>query len=143
MPLRIFANAIAAVAVIGAAAAGAASPALAADLPAADQVVGLLSGIADPYVPAAGKSDLVEGGLSPIERSVMDGRMKKGLANGKLPLTISAANIQPAGPDAATADVTGSSAELDPHSVNLRLVDRGGWKLAHSSLMMLSQMSSN
>ncbi|MEZ0366136.1 hypothetical protein ACAG26_20910 [Mycobacterium sp. pUA109] len=115
----------------------------ATDVPTADQVVTVMNGIADPHVPAANKSGLVEGGLGPIERTVMDSRMKKGLENGKLPLTISAANIQPDGPGAATADVTASSAKLTPHSANLRFVDQDGWKLAHSSLTMLSQMSSN
>jgi hypothetical protein len=115
----------------------------AADVPTADQLVGLLSGIADPNVAAADKSGLVEGGLGAIERSVMDGRMQKGRENGKLPLSISAANIEPDGPGAATADITASSPKLEPRSVNLRFVDQDGWKLAHSSLTMLSQMSSN
>lgn len=153
---------VAAVAAIGAAAAGVANGAApnapevqlavfgvpmpqapAEDVPTAGQVVSLLNGIANPHVPASDKSGLVEGGLGPIERSVMDGRMKKGLENGKLPLTISADNIEPAGAGAATADVTASSAKLSPHSVNLKFVDQDGWKLSHASLMMLSQLSSN
>ncbi|MGF2945664.1 hypothetical protein [Mycobacterium sp. Lab-001] len=115
----------------------------ATDVPSAGQVVSVLNGIANPNVAAAEKSGLVEGGLSPIEQSVMDSRMRKGLENGKLPLTISTTNIQPAGPGAATADVTASSAKLQPHSVNLKFVNQDGWKLSHSSLMRLSQMSSN
>ena len=113
------------------------------DVPTPDQVVGVLSGIADPNVPAASKSGLVEGGLSGIECAVMDNRLRKGAASGKLPLTLSADNVVPAGPGAATADVTASSAKLDPRTVNLRFVNQDGWKLSHSSLMMLSQMTSN
>lgn len=115
----------------------------ATDVPTSGQVVSVLSGIANPNVAAADKSGLVEGGLSPIERSIMDSRMRKGLENGKLPLTISASNIQQVGPGAATADVTASSAKLQPHTVNLKFVNQDGWKLSHSSLIMLSQMSSN
>lgn len=115
----------------------------AADLPTADQLVGVLNGVADPHVPASNKSGLVEGGLGPIERSVMDGRMKKGLDNGKLPLTISASNIAADGPGAATADITASSPKLDPRTINLKFVDQDGWKLSHQSLMMLSQLSAN
>lgn len=115
----------------------------AAGVPTADQLVGVIGGIADPHVPASDKSGYVEGGLGMIERSVMDGRMKKGLENGKLPLTLSASNIAADGPGAATADITASSPKLTPHTVNLRFVDQDGWKLSHSSLTMLSQMSSN
>ena len=115
----------------------------ASDIPTADQVVHLMNGIADPHVAAADKSGLVEGGLGAIEQAVMDGRMRKGLENGKPPLTISAANIAPDGAGAATAEVTASSAKLTPHTVNLRFVNQDGWKLAHSSLTMLSNMSSN
>ncbi|MBS9533103.1 hypothetical protein KIH27_05805 [Mycobacterium sp. M1] len=112
-------------------------------VPTADQLVGVLNGVADPHVPASNKSGLVEGGLGPIERSVMDGRMRKGLENGKLPLTISASNIEPDGPGAATADITASSAKLSPRTINLKFVDQDGWKLSHQSLMMLSQLSAN
>lgn len=113
------------------------------DVPTADQVVSLLNGVADPNVSASNKSGLVEGGLSRIEQSVMDGRMQKGLDNGKLPLTISAANIEPAGAGTATAEVTASSPKLAQRSVNLKFVDQDGWKLSHDSLMMLSQLSTN
>lgn len=116
---------------------------LPADLPAAEQLAGVLNTLADPGVPAAGKSDLVEGGLGPVEASVMDRRLQKGLKNGKLPLSISVANITPAGAGAATADVTASGPQLEPHSVNLTFVDQGGWKLSRASLMSLSQLTSS
>lgn len=161
MRTKSLAAGVVAVAAIGAAAAGStdgapvAAPvslavfgvpmplAPATDVPTAEQVVGVIGGIADPHVAASDKSGYVEGGLGMIERSVMDGRMRKGLENGKLPLTLTAANIVPDGPGAATADVTASSPKLTPHTVNLRFVDQDGWKLSHSSLTMLSQMSSN
>ena len=92
---------------------------------------------------AAGIADDAVGAPSAGVR-LADGRMKKGLDNGKLPLTsITAANIRADGPGTATADVTASSPVLDPHTVNIKFVDQEGWKLAHSSLTMLSKMSSN
>lgn len=114
-----------------------------ADVPTSEQLAGVLNTLADPGVPAAGKSDLVEGGLGPVETSVMDRRLQKGLKNGKLPLSISVANITPAGAGAATADVTASGPQLEPHSVNLTFVDQGGWKLSRTSLMSLSQLTSS
>lgn len=115
----------------------------AADVPAPEQLTDVLNTLADPGIPAAGKSYLVEGGLGPVETSVMDRRLQKGLKNGKLPLAISVANVAPAGPGAASADVTASGPELEPHSVNLTFVDQGGWKLSRVSLLSLSQLTSS
>lgn len=114
-----------------------------ADVPAAEQLANVLNTLADPNLPAAGKADLVEGGLGPIETSAMDRKLQKGLKNGKLPLSISVANIAPAGPGTATADVTASGPQLAPHSVNLTFIDQGGWKLSRNSLLSLSQLTSS
>ncbi|GFG69778.1 hypothetical protein MSEN_14980 [Mycolicibacter senuensis] len=114
-----------------------------AAMPAPEQLTDVLNTLADPGIPAAGKSHLIEGGLGPVESSVMDRKMAKGVANGKFPLSISVANIAPAGPGAATADVTASGPQLEPRSVNLMFVDQGGWKLSKTSLMTLSQMTSS
>lgn len=115
----------------------------AADVPAPEQLADVLNTLADPGIPAAGKSYLVEGGLGPVETSVMDRRLQKGLKNGALPLSISVANIAPTGPGAASADVTASGPKLEPHSVNLTFVDQGGWKLSRASLLSLSQLTSS
>lgn len=115
----------------------------ATDVPAPEQLTDVLNTLADPGVPAAGKSYLIEGGLGPVEAGVMDRKMHKGVQNGKFPLAISVANIAPAGPGAATADVTASGPKMEPRSVNLTFVDQGGWKLSKSSLMTLSQMTSS
>lgn len=115
----------------------------AADVPAAAQLTDILNTLADPGIPAASKSYLVEGGLGPVESSVMDHRLQKGLKNGKFPLAISVADITPAGPGAASAEVTASGPQLAPHSVNLTFVDQDGWKLSRASLMTLSQLTSN
>lgn len=115
----------------------------AADVPAPEQLTEVLNALADPGIPAIGKSHLVEGGLGPLETGVMDHKMQKGLQNGKFPLAISVDNIVSTGPGAATADVTASGPKMAPRSVNLMFVDQGGWKLSKSSLMTLSQMTSS
>ena len=112
-------------------------------LPAPEQLADVLNTLADPGVPAAGKSNLVEGGLGPVESGAIDHRLQKALKKGALPLTISVANVAPAGPGAASADVTASGPKLEPHSVNLTFVDQGGWKLSRASLLSLSQLTSN
>ncbi|WP_046317804.1 hypothetical protein [Mycobacterium sp. UM_Kg1] len=115
-------------------------PAVAA--PEAEQLAGVLNTLADPNLPAAGKSHLVEGGLGGPESAILDRRLKKAAQNGALPLSISVANVAPAGPGAASADVTASSPKLEPHTVNLTFVDQGGWKLSRASLLSLSQLTS-
>ncbi|KKB99891.1 hypothetical protein [Mycolicibacter arupensis] len=114
----------------------------AAAVPAPEQLASVLNTLADPGVPAAGKSDLVEGGLGPAESGVIDHKLQKALKKGALPLSISVANVIPTGPGAASADVTASSPKLEPHTVNLTFVDQGGWKLSRASLLSLSQLTS-
>ncbi|MEB3023964.1 hypothetical protein [[Mycobacterium] crassicus] len=114
-----------------------------ADVPAPEQLTDVLNTLADPGIPSAGKAYLIEGGLGPVEAALMDRKMAKGVQNGKFPLAISVANIAPAGPGAANADVTASGPQMQPRSVNLMFVDQGGWKLSKSSLMTLSQMTSS
>lgn len=114
----------------------------AVDVPSPDQLVGLLNGLADPNVPAADKSGLIEGGLGPVEAGVMDRRMRRGVENGKFPLSFTVTGIAPAGPGAATADVTASGPQMEPRTLNIRFVDQNGWKLSRSSLLTLTQMTS-
>ncbi|WP_234812162.1 hypothetical protein [Mycolicibacter longobardus] len=115
----------------------------AADVPAPEQLTDVLNTLADPGIPAAGKSYLIEGGLGGAETALMDHKMQKAARNGKFPLAISVANVTPAGPGAATADVTASGPKMEPRSVNLTFVDQGGWKLSKTSLLTLSQMTSS
>lgn len=111
----------------------------AADVPTNDQLLGLVNALAAPGVPFGNKSYLVEGGISPVEARVADGRMKKAVARGEVPLTLSVANIRPAGPTSATADVTLSGPKLAPTQRTLTFVDQGGWKITHNSAMSLLQ----
>jgi hypothetical protein len=111
----------------------------AADLPTNDQLLGLLNALQDPGVPFASKSNLVEGGISPVEARVADGRMKKAVARGEVPLTLSVANIRSAGPTSATADISLSGPKLAPTQRTLTFVDQAGWKVTHNSAMSLLQ----
>ena len=82
------------------------SPAPAANVPSADQLTGVLNSLADPNVPFANKTNLVEGGISGTEAHIADHELKKAAKNGDLPLAFNVANIQPgAAPGSATADV--------------------------------------
>ena len=105
----------------------------AADLPTADQLTSVLSGLADPSVPFASKSYLVEGGIGRVEAHTADALMKNAVAKGQVPLSFSIGNIAPAGPAAATATVTASGPGMPPTTQAVTFVDQGGWKLSRSS----------
>lgn len=105
----------------------------AADVPTADQLSIVLNGLADPGVPFASKGYLVEGGIGRIEARAADGLMRKAVANGQVPLSFTIADIVPAGPGAATANVTASGPGMPPTTQNVLFVDQAGWKLSRSS----------
>ncbi|KAA8965828.1 hypothetical protein [Mycobacterium sp.] len=162
MTMKAFATGVAAVAAIGAAAAGVTgasasaafhiqpvvfSAPLPADqtggLPTPSQLAGVLAGLADPNVPFANKSGLVEGGVSPTEAALADRALQKAAKKGQLPLSFTVTNVAAAGPDAATADVAVSGPKLStPVTENVTFVDQGGWMLSRSSAMSLLQAAS-
>ncbi|HEU4360713.1 MAG TPA: hypothetical protein VFR27_04295 [Mycobacterium sp.] len=111
----------------------------AADIPSTDQLTGVLNGLADPGVPFANKADLVEGGVAGAEASMADRKLQKAARKGELPLAFGVTNIEPAGPGAATADVTVSGPKLQPVTQNVTFVDQGGWKLSRASAIALLQ----
>jgi hypothetical protein len=158
MSLRSITTGFAAVAAIGAAAAGvgAIGPAAyqvqpvvfgaplpqdpAAGMPTAGQLTGILNSLADPSVPFANKSNLVEGGISGTEAHMADHQLKKAAKNGDLPLSFSVANIQPAASGSATADVAVSGPKITaPVTQNVTFINQGGWVLSRSSAMSLLQ----
>ncbi len=158
MSMRSIATGFAAVAAIGAAAAGvsAIGPAAyqvqpvvfgaplpqdpAASMPTAGQLTGILNSLADPSVPFANKSNLVEGGISGTEAHMADHQLKKAAKNGDLPLSFSVANIQPAASGSATADVAVSGPKIAaPVTQNVTFINQGGWVLSRSSAMSLLQ----
>ncbi|MEE6179679.1 hypothetical protein [Mycobacterium sp. 050134] len=115
-------------------------PAPVAGVPTAAQLTGVLTSLADPNVPFANKSNLVEGGISGMEAHVADKKLKKADKNGDLPLAFSVTNIQPAAAGSATADVAVSGPKLPtPVTQNVTFVNQGGWVLSRSSAMELIQ----
>lgn len=132
MSLKLLATAVTAAAI----ATCAAMPAIAdpgADLPTTDQLTGVLTGLADPGVPFAAKGYLIEGGIGRIEARAADGLMAKAVAKGQIPLTFAVSNIAPAGPGAASANVTATGAAAPPVIKNITFVDQGGWKISRQS----------
>ena len=113
-------------------------PAPGADVPTPDQLTGLLSSLADPSVPFANKSNLVEGGISPTEAHMADHELKKAANNGDLPLAFDVANVQPGSNGGATADVSVSGPKLaTPVTQNVTFVNQGSWMLSRASAMVL------
>ncbi|WP_414687797.1 hypothetical protein [Mycobacterium sp.] len=158
--MKSLATGLAAVAAIGAAAAGVTSIASvapsaphvqpvafgaplpldpAADVPTPDQLVSVLNGLQNPNIPFASKSNLVEGGVGGVEGRIADRKLQKAAQNGSLPLSFTVANIAPAGPGAASADITASGPNLAPTTQNITFVNQGTWKLSRSSAMSLLQ----
>jgi hypothetical protein len=158
--LKSLTTAVAAATLIGAAAAGvtsiafvptAAVPAVTplvfgtplpqdpADVPTADQLTGILSGLADPSVPFHSKSGLVEGGVGIIEGKTADRLLANASQKGYLPLSFQISNIAAAGPGAATATVVASGPQLAPTTQSVTFVNEGGWKLSRGSATTLLQ----
>jgi hypothetical protein len=104
---------------------------------------GVLNSLADPNVPFASKSGLVEGGISPVEAHAADHALQKAAKRGQLPLSFNVSNIQLAGAGAATADVAVSGPKLAaPVNENVTFVNQGSWMLSRSSAMSLLQAAS-
>ncbi|HTQ17991.1 hypothetical protein [Mycobacterium sp.] len=108
-------------------------------VPTPGEVMAVLNGLQAQGVPFASKANLIEGGLGPFEAGLADSRFQEAVANGALPLAFNVANIRPAGPGAATADITASGPKLAPATRNVRFVNQGTWKIARASALALVQ----
>ena len=113
-------------------------------LPTPDQLSGLCNQATDPGVSYTTKNNLVQGGISPDEGHVADHDLRKAYRNGNFPEQFNVTNIQPAGPNAATADVAISGPKFaGPVTKNLAFVNEGGnWILQHDSAIALVQAAS-
>jgi len=115
-------------------------PAPGADLPTSDQLTGVLNSLADPSVPFANKSNLVEGGISGTQAHLADHEFKKAAEKGDLPLSFNIGNIQPGAPGSVTADVSISGPKIpNPVTQNITFINQGGWVLSRASAMQLIQ----
>src|SRR6201988_4017370 len=116
-------------------------PGVPGQLPTPDQLSGLCNQVTDPGVSYTTKTNLVENGISPDEGHVADHDLRKAYRDGKFPETFTVTNIQPAGPNAATADVAITGPKFAaPVSRNLLFINQGGnWVLQHDPAIGLIQ----
>lgn len=117
------------------------APAVPGQLPNPDQLVNLCNQVTDAGTGYSTKNNLVQGGISPDEGHVADHDLRKAYRNGNFPETFTVTNIQPAGPNAATADVAIAGPKFaGPVTKNLAFVNEGGnWILQHDSALALVQ----
>jgi hypothetical protein len=110
-------------------------------LPPPEQLSGLCTQATDPGVSYTAKTNLVENGISPGEGHVADHNLRKAYRNGNFPEQFNVTNIQPAGPNMASADVAISGPKFaGPVIKKLVFVDQGGnWILQHDSALALLQ----
>jgi hypothetical protein len=168
MTVKLLATGVAAVAAIGAAAAGMTSvasattsalqvqpvalgaplpqdppppPPGAPDLPSPLQLAKLCNQLTDPGVSFTTKQNLVQGGISPDEGHVADHDLRKAFRDGNFPEQFNATNIQPAGPNAASAEVAITGPKLaGPVTKQLAFVNEGGnWIFQHDAAIALVQ----
>lgn len=112
------------------------------DLPTVEQLTGVLYGLADPNVPFASKSYLVEGGIGRLQARTADALMRNAVAKGQMPLSFAIGAIAPAGPGAATAAVTATGPTTPATTQTVTFVDQGGWKLSRISATAVLAMFS-
>ena len=116
------------------------APAPGANLPTSDQLTGVLNSLADPSIPFANKSNLVEGGISGTQAHLADHEFKKAAEKGDLPLSFNIGNIQQGAPGSVTADVSISGPKIpDPVTQNITFINQDGWVLSRASAMQLIQ----
>ena len=104
-----------------------------AGVPTDADIYAVLNGLANPGVPFASKSYLVENGIGIIEGKTADRLMKNAVAKGLLPLTFSVADIAPIAPGVASANITASGPGMAPTTQTITFVNQGSWKLSRSS----------
>jgi hypothetical protein len=110
------------------------------DLPTADQLTNILRNLADAGVGYQQKAPLVEGGIPSAQGHVLDHELRKAYRNGVLPLTFQVGDIQQAGPNTASADVTVSGPKLPSGiSKTVTFVNQGGWLLSRDSAAAIIQ----
>jgi hypothetical protein len=110
-------------------------------LPTPEQLSSLCTQATDPGVSYTNKANLVENGISPGEGHVADHDLRKAYRNGNFPEQFNVTNIQPAGPNMASADVAISSPKFaGPVIKPLVFINQdGNWKLQHQAALALLQ----
>jgi hypothetical protein len=113
----------------------------AADLPSPGQLANLCNQLTDPGVSYTAKQNLVQGGISPDEGHVADHDLRRAFRAGNFPEQFNVTNIQPAGPNAASAEVAITGPKFaGPVSKPLAFVNEGGnWIFQHDAAIALVQ----
>jgi hypothetical protein len=106
-------------------------------VPTVDQVVAVLSGMTDPDVPAANKTNIVTPGFSPDEAGTIDDHLNRMNAFGVLPLPFVVTDIQSAPDNLAGATLeTNGGFHQGTRARPIVLVDQGGrWLITHDTAM--------
>jgi hypothetical protein len=110
-------------------------------LPSPEQLANLCTQATDPGVSYTTKTNLVENGISSGEGHVADHDLRKAYRNGNFPEQFNVTNIQPAGPNMASADVAISGPKFaGPVTKQLVFVNQdGNWVLQHDAALALLQ----
>jgi hypothetical protein len=115
-------------------------PPPAPDLPTAGDLSSLCTNLTNPGVSYHSKTGLVAGGINDNDGRVADHDLREAFRDGKFPQSYDVTNIQPAGPNAATADVAISGPKFpQPITQNLTFVNQGGWAISPQSAQALVQ----
>jgi hypothetical protein len=169
MTVKLLATGVAAVATIGAAAAGVTSLASSAApgpqvapvvlsapldppppapgqpaLPSPEQLTDLANQVTNPGVSYKTKFGLVENGISSQEGHDADHLLRRAYEHGNFPEQFAFTNIEPIGPNGASADVAITGPKFaGPVEKKLAFIDQGGtWVLQHDAALALVQAAS-
>ncbi len=114
------------------------------DLPSAGDLSSLCTNLTNPGVSYHSKTGLVAGGLSDNDGRAADHELRDAFRDGKFPQSYDVTNIQPAGPNAATADVAIGGPQFPaPVTRNLTFVNQGGWTISPESAQALLQAATS
>lgn len=108
------------------------------EVPTAARAAEILTDLADPTMPDAAKSVLVQGGIDAERRAFTRSRLRAAAAHGELPLTFTVGNVWPVGPDTAAAAVQIAGPKLAaPLSEVFTFVRSPNWMLSSDSAATL------
>ena len=121
------------------------SPAPTQELPTAEQIVNLCNQFTEPGVPYQSKVNLVENGINQQQGFAMQHELKKAQQNGNFPETFTAADIQSAGPNMASSNVSISGPKFaGPVVKYLVFANLGGnWVLQEDAALALLQAAAS
>lgn len=110
-------------------------------LPSPEQLSSLCTQATDPGVSYTAKTNLVENGISSGEGHAADHDLRKAFRAGNFPEQFNVTNIQPAGPNMASADVAISGPKFaGPVTKQLVFINQdGNWILQHQAALALVQ----